>query len=553
MGVKSYTGINDPVPQTIPADSRQVENNAGGYTFTIPDLAYAKRFLILGIEGGSYYVSEKKMQYTLSADMKRIVAEKGKEVVDLIVEVSDKGLAAKNDPALFLLAVCASAEDKAVRKYALSQLWRVARIPTHLYHFMLFVKPLRGKGRLLDKALEKWFNNKKPEDLAYSLTKYEARDGFSARDVLRLAKPVPPTEAHQVVYNYITWNEKKVAKGKKYLLNEEVSEDSKKVQDYLKIVESVKSGKMTEKQLVKAIEENHLPMEVIPTDKRSAKVYDAVLKSAGMTWIVRNLGNLSKCDLLKDGNWDVVNFVCEKLVDDEQLKKSRIHPINVLAALKTYSAGKGFKGNGEWAVSQRVVKALDEAFYKSFHYVEPTNKKYYVAIDCSGSMFMEPVNGMPFLNAAEVAACFGMTVIKTEKNSLIKGFQSKTRKLFDSNIFMGTLDFGVDYSLPALLQTMKKFSWGGTDCALPILDAKENGIDVDVFVVITDNETWAGKIHTHVALKDYNKGRKIPAKVIVLGTSVSNFSVAEPGNPNMLDVAGFSSDIPQAIAEFTKM
>ena len=37
---------------------------------------------------------------------------------------------------------------------------------------------------------------------------------------------------------------------------------------------------------------------------------------------------------------------------------------------------------------------------------------------------------------------------------------------------------------------------GGTDCAQPMIHAKQKKLKVDVFIVYTDCETWAGT-HTH--------------------------------------------------------
>ncbi|HLT36755.1 MAG TPA: hypothetical protein VK034_10725, partial [Enhygromyxa sp.] len=48
-------------PQSEPASPRQARNNAGGYSFVLDDRARLERFLILGSEGGSYYVSERAL------------------------------------------------------------------------------------------------------------------------------------------------------------------------------------------------------------------------------------------------------------------------------------------------------------------------------------------------------------------------------------------------------------------------------------------------------------------------------------------------------------
>ena len=63
-----------------------------------------------------------------------------------------------------------------------------------------------------------------------------------------------------------------------------------------------------------------------------------------------------------------------------------MHPIAVLAALRTYASGRGVRGRGEWNPVREVVDALDAAFYAAFGNVEPTGKRLLLALDVSGSM-----------------------------------------------------------------------------------------------------------------------------------------------------------------------
>ena len=46
------------------------------------------------------------------------------------------------------------------------------------------------------------------------------------------------------------------------------------------------------------------------------------------------------------------------------------------------------------------------------------------------------------------------------------------------------------------------------------------------------------------------KGRKEPAKMVVLAFSSTGFSIADPQDPGMLDVAGFDSSIPEIMEDF---
>jgi hypothetical protein len=61
-----------------------------------------------------------------------------------------------------------------------------------------------------------------------------------------------------------------------------------------------------------------------------------------------------------------------------------IFPLNI--------QGHGDKGGLSWTPNQKIIEALDQAFYQAFDAVEPTRKKYYLAVDVSGSM-SQPVLG----------------------------------------------------------------------------------------------------------------------------------------------------------------
>jgi hypothetical protein len=51
-----------------------------------------------------------------------------------------------------------------------------------------------------------------------------------------------------------------------------------------------------------------------------------------------------------------------QLGDGERLRKARVHPIAVLAALRTYASGRGVRGKHTWTPVAQVVDALDGAF-----------------------------------------------------------------------------------------------------------------------------------------------------------------------------------------------
>ena len=60
----------------------------------------------------------------------------------------------------------------------------------------------------------------------------------------------------------------------------------------------------------------------------------------------------------------------------ERIRAARVHPIAVLAALRTYALGpRCCAARGTWTPVAQVVDALDAAFYAAFGNVEPAGKR----------------------------------------------------------------------------------------------------------------------------------------------------------------------------------
>ena len=522
----NYGKYSNPtkIPQSQPIPGKNMKkNNAGGYSFTVSPWQFLTRFLILGTEGGSYYLSEQKLTLGALSNLQHCIQEDGVRVVNEIVQISDEGRAVKNDPAIFALAAAVKLGNDDARKAAYAALPKVCRIGTHLFTFAEALKDLqKGWGRGLKTAVSKWYLDKSADKLAYQVVKYQQRNGWSNRDLLRLSHPISKDATLNAVF--------------KWIVDGTVSEELPKVIEGFELAKKATSAK----QIIKLINDYDLPREAIPTTYlNDATVWAALLPKMPYTALMRNLGNLSKHNLLKPLSSES-KMVIDKLTNEDNIKAARVHPISILIAMKQYASGRGLKGSGSWSADPNVTSALEDAFYKAFKYIEPTNLNYLLGIDISGSMSYSR-NGV--LTAAECAAAIAMSIVKSEKHTYTMGFSTNF-------IHLG---INKNQSLKNVLKTTTNRTFGGTDCALPMEYALQNKLDVDVFIVITDNETWAGNIHPSEALKQYNKAMNKKAKLIVLATDATSFTIAEPGNPLMLDIAGFDASVPAAIAEFAKM
>src|SRR5437773_11088926 len=192
----------NPQSQPIPG-SAQIANSAGGYSWEVNDWMRFDRFLILGAEGGTYYITERDLVKENHDAVVRCIKADGVRAVNRIVEISDSGRAPKNDPAIFALALVATHGNAEGKALAFQNLNKVCRIGTHLFHFAEYVNALRGWGRGLRNAVGRWYVSREADDLAHQAVKYQQRDGWSHADLIRLAHPKAPSAQHDAVFRWM--------------------------------------------------------------------------------------------------------------------------------------------------------------------------------------------------------------------------------------------------------------------------------------------------------------------------------------------------------------
>ncbi|MFZ1108800.1 MAG: TROVE domain-containing protein [Rhodomicrobium sp.] len=511
-----------------------VANSAGGYSFPVDEWTRFDRFLVLGSEGGSYYASERALTLENAEATIKVVKSDGERAVARIVEVSQSGRAPKNDPAIFALALAGSLGNERTKRAAMAAIPKVCRTGTHLFQFAETVEGFRGWGRGLRRGIAAWYADKSVDDLALQAIKYRQRGGWSHRDLLRLAHPVTNEPARKALFDWIC----RGAAGRA-------------LPELASAFVAVNKAKDAD-EVAALILSHDLPREAVPTEwLNDAKVWRALLDRMPMTALIRNLGKLSSVGVLKPLG-DGLPLVLSALADTGRIRKARVHPIAILLALKTYAQGHGEKGSLTWEPAPRVIDALNAAFYTAFANVEPTGKRILLALDVSGSMAGGGIAGTS-LSPREGSAAMALMTAATEENYHIAGFTAlDATHGWTQGAKLTPLPLSPGMRLDDAVRAVENLPFGGTDCALPMQHALEQGLQVDAFVVYTDSETWAGTIHPAQALREYRRQTGIPAKLIVVGMVSNGFSIADPGDGGMLDVAGFDAAAPALIADFIR-
>lgn len=513
-------------PQTQRAHPDQVINNAGGYTFALDNMKRLERFLILGSDGNTFYQTAK----ALTRENAKVVEECWRDnpalTAGTIMDISDAGRAPKNDPAIFALALGVVSPNDEARKYAYAAVPRVCRTGTHIMQFVATALAFGKKGsRGMKRAVGDWYQDKALDDLAYQVVKYRQREGMTHQMILSMFRPKPATYGRGALYRWLVGKDVDVAALPGIVGAHLAAMKTETAKELIPIIADFPS----------------LPWEAMPTwAKGNAEVQRAVVHNMPMTALIRNLGNLTRMDVIKPLSDDEATVVA-RLGDENQIRKARVHPLAVLTASTVYGSGRGLKGGGSWSPNQSVMSALEKAFYMAFQNVVPSGKRTLLALDVSGSMGGGSVGGSP-LTPRAASAAMALVTMRTEPSTHVIGFTGGTKPL---NIHPGM-------SLSNVVGVMSHLPFDTTDCAQPMLYAMSRNLMVDTFVIYTDSETYHGAIHPYEALRRYRKQTGIPAKLIVVGMTSTGFTIANPSDAGMLDVVGFDASAPAVMADFAR-
>lgn len=530
--------VGTPQMTRTPGRTDEVKNHAGGFVFEVNDKARLDRFLILGSEG-TYYAKAEKITDDNVKFIANLISKDEALVLKSLVEVSTQGKAYRNTPAIFTLAMLmVHGKNKVATRAAVNS---VVRTAPHLYEFVNFLDSFGGWGRAKRGAVSDWFAGKDAQSLAYQFVKYRGgRDGWTMRDVMRVAHPQGVDAG---VGNFILRGD----------VNGEVPSV---ITDFEEIK---RAGSVAE--VLRVLERNpSLPWETIPTQFLNERaVWERLFRNGAVKGqaLVRNITRLAKVGMFDDLNF-AVDYAAA-LTDVNMIERTRLHPINFLNAAVVYRDGQKDRNNSygyyassrskSWNTQGIISDALDEGFHLAFKSVVPAGKRTMVAVDVSGSMSCDAI-GLD-LSCAQVSGAMAMTIARTEPASMIRGFTTGNGRGWGRSAELTDLGITAKTGLAQAMRNVQKNNFGGTDCAQPMLWALENKVDIDTFVVITDNETWAGQVKPVDALKRYRQATGIDARVAVLGVASTGFTIADPRDSGMMDFVGFSSDAPSVLADFS--
>ena len=670
------------IPQTCKIDIDQVLNCSGGYVWKLDTIEHVNRYLVLGgaKDMGNYYKQADEVSHECALSVLQMIRSPDPsqfiQLCDLLKAVSVGGRAPKQEPVLLSVAAAiVFAKNAQEKEIAFETAKACIRIPTHMFMLAGFVRDLsmakpqnkgKGWGAGFRRTMAHYYLSHTGRDLAFHMTKYQNREGWTHADMIRMLHINPATLADdgaRLMFDYVmmkyarkskTPSEKTLATlaSKKVVIvpnpfkpltkaefveklnaistpqiptsasiaapvvaataqkpgsqtvaskvagfvsaltsvmpsksatavatvataatavaeddtfvviseedGEEGSSQKKKgssssqsqlqqVAYLLKHLHAIhEAGEKKDVPLACAlIRSGRLVREHVPTTLFGSKeIWLTLLETMPLEALLRNLGKLTQIGVAAEKHREIV----VRLTNQTEVLKARIHPIKVLVASKVYTNGCGDSGSLTWTPNAYIGVALTDLFRISYGAVTPTGKRIMLGIDVSGSMSSQ-VLGSKVLTCRDASIAMALLYLETEKNVSAVAFSNTLTDLLAPSS-RNQLRRGM--TLQQALAVTNGMAFSSTDCVLPIQHAIKHNLQIDAFIVITDNETYAPNEHPQNALIRYRELTGIQAKLIVLGMTGNCFTIVDPTDRNTLNLAGFDTSTPEIASMFMR-
>lgn len=210
------------IPQTYQLNIDQVLNCSGGYVWKLSPIEHVNRYLVLGgaKDMGNYYKQADDVSHECALSVLQMIrSPDGSQFVqlcDLLKAVSIGGRAPKQEPVLLSVAAAiVFAKNPKEKEIAFETAKECIRIPAHLFMLSGFVRDLsmaktvnkgKGWGTGFRRAMAHYYLSHTGRELAFHMTKYQNREGWTHADVIRMLHINPTALADdgaRLMFDYV--------------------------------------------------------------------------------------------------------------------------------------------------------------------------------------------------------------------------------------------------------------------------------------------------------------------------------------------------------------
>lgn len=309
----------------------------------------------------------------------------------------------------------------------------------------------------------------------YHALKYGSKNskGITLKDILKMAHPSPTTKSdiQDLEHERLRNGAQRELFG--WLVNgwKEIGEKPSPSNPKIWALEKLKrSG--SQKEIISLIKEYKLPLEaVVPAlTKTSTAIWEAILKDLPYMATLRELNTMNRHGAFESK--EMVDLVAKRLSDPEAVKRSKQFPFAFTNAMDYFEG-----------TQQKIREALTDALELSFTNMPEIPGRTCVSNDISSSMDMK-VSDKAKARACDIAGIFAAATFKKCEDSLIVPFDDTAHP-----------DLARVSKRDSVMSIAKHIAQlrGGTNLGAPVEYLMRANHKVDTFIMLTDNEDWAGK------------------------------------------------------------
>lgn len=474
----------------------------------------------------TFYVGQKELAQDTVEVLRKMSDKDPMFLAKALIYARNKGLM-KLAPTVGLAVLSENKTDQG--KAAFSKAFRhVIRIPDDLREFVELIRTgsFGGKKALMGVrkiVVQNWLRHMSEfHGLKYGSANSE---GITLRDVLRLTHPLPKVldrhkDGEGLSYDRLRNGAQAELFGWLVKGWENIGEEPSPTNALVWAFEKVKRSE-DEKEIVSLVKKYRLPWEVVvPAVKKMTKgIWTALMEGMPYMALLRNLNTLERHEVLKDDA--VVKNIAKRLSDPEAVAKSRQLPFRFFNAHKAYTGPRP------------ILDALHDALEASFvNMPEIKGMKVVVSPDTSGSMGTA-ISDKGVATYSDVANIFAAALFKKCEDAEILPF--------DTEVYP---EKGRVTKRATIMSITEKIGGhgGGTDVGAPLKYMTREKIKADVWIGITDAESWAGRGFLS-ELEDYRKKVNPALKCFLITIAPYRDGLTPVDFPDVFCTYGWSDSI----------
>lgn len=281
------------------------------------------------------------------------------------------------------------------------------------------------------------------------------------------------------------------------------------------------------------------PMEMLAGLKLRPEHWMALARSSSWQRLRMNLNTFARHGVFKDQA--TTEEAAAKLRDPQEIAKARVFPYQLMVAYANVDA----------EVPAVLKEALQDAMEIAIAGVPAVRGRVWIFPDVSGSMH-SPVTGYrkgstTAVRCVDVAALVAAAFVRRNPQAQVIPFAESV-----VDVALNPRD-----SVMTNAQKLASLGGGGTNCSAPLAHLNARGLQGDLLVYVSDNQSWLDSAHPYAGPQatqtlvqwERFKQRNPRAKLVCLDVQPYG-SCQSPGRADVLNIGGFADAVFTTIAEF---